>query len=156
MKYIVTGSAGFIGYHLCLKLLKNKKNKFLGIDNMNNYYSVKVKKFRNSKLNKYKNYFFFKKDLTHYNKIEKIFKKFKPNVVINLAAQAGVRYSIENPSSYISSNLLGFFNILNLSKEFKVKHFFYASSSSVYGDQKLPIKINSSINATSNYAEIIF
>tara|TARA_B100000161_G_scaffold106978_1_gene75792 strand:- start:39 stop:1001 length:963 start_codon:yes stop_codon:yes gene_type:complete len=145
MKYIVTGSAGFIGYHLCLKLLENKRNKVLGIDNMNNYYSVKVKKVRNSKLNEYKNYSFLKEDLTNSKKIEKIFKNFKPEIIINLAAQAGVRYSIENPSSYISSNLLGFFNILNLSKKFNVKHFFYASSSSVYGDQKkLPIKINSS------------
>ena len=136
MKYIVTGSAGFIGYHLCLKLLENKKNKVLGIDNMNNYYSVKVKKVRNSKLNEYKNYSFLKEDLTNSKKIEKIFKNFKPEIIINLAAQAGVRYSIENPSSYISSNLLGFFNILNLSKKFNVKHFFYASSSSGYGNQK--------------------
>ena len=112
MKYIVTGSAGFIGYHLCLKLLENKKNKVLGIDNMNNYYSVKVKKIRDSKLNEYKNYSFFKEDLTNYKKIEKIFKNFKPEIIINLAAQAGVRYSLTNPRVYAKSNINGFLEIL--------------------------------------------
>ncbi len=145
MKYIITGTAGFIGYHLAEELLRNKKNKVIGIDNLNNYYSVKVKNSRNSMLKKYKNYYFFKSDITHLKKIEKIFKKISPDIVINLAAQAGVRYSIENPYSYINSNLLGFFNILYLSNKYKVKHFYYASSSSVYGNQKkLPIKINSS------------
>ena len=124
MKYLITGTAGFIGYHLTEELLKDKKNKVFGIDNLNNYYSVKVKESRNSKLRKYKNYYFFKTDITQFKKIEKIFKKISPDIVINLAAQAGVRYSIENPSSYINSNLLGFFNILNLSNNYKVKHFF--------------------------------
>ena len=108
MKYLITGTAGFIGYHLTEELLKDKKNKVFGIDNLNNYYSVKVKESRNSKLRKYKNYYFFKTDITQFKKIEKIFKKISPDIVINLAAQAGVRYSIENPSSYINSNLLGF------------------------------------------------
>ena len=148
MKYLITGSAGFIGFHLTRELLKNNKARIWGIDNINNYYSVNVKKKRNIVLKKFKNYKFLKIDITDEKKIFDIFQKVKPDIVINLAAQAGVRYSIENPKSYISSNLLGFFNILNLSKEFKVKHFFYASSSSVYGDQKkFPIKINADTNS---------
>ena len=145
MKYIITGTAGFIGYHLAEELLRNKKNKVIGIDNLNNYYSVKVKNSRNSMLKKYKNYYFFKSDITHLKKNRENFQKNFSRYSNNLAAQAGVRYSIENPYSYINSNLLGFFNILYLSNKYKVKHFYYASSSSVYGNQKkLEIKINSS------------
>lgn len=147
MKYLVTGSAGFIGFHLVKELLKDNKVNVLGVDNINNYYSVGVKHKRNQELKKFKNYKFFKSDITNEKKMYKIFKKIKPNVVINLAAQAGVRYSIENPKSYIKSNLIGFYNVLNLSKKFNVKHFFYASSSSVYGNQKkFPIKINANTN----------
>ena len=147
MKYLVTGSVGFIGFHLIKTLLENNKVKVWGVDNINNYYSVDVKYKRNQKLKNFKNYRFFKSDITDEKKMYRIFKKIRPNVVINLAAQAGVRYSIENPKSYINSNLIGFYNILNLSKEFKVKHFFYASSSSVYGNQKkLPIRINANTN----------
>lgn len=147
MKYLVTGSAGFIGFHLIKILLENNKAKVWGVDNINNYYSINVKNKRNQELKKFKNYKFFKLDITDEKKMYKVFKKFKPNVVINLAAQAGVRYSIENPQSYIKSNLIGFYNVLNLSKIFKIKHFFYASSSSVYGNQKkLPISINANTN----------
>ena len=148
MKYLITGSAGFIGFHLVKELLKNNRNKIWGIDNINDYYSVNVKKKRNIYLKKFKNYKFLKLDITNEKKIFNVFNKIKPDIVINLAAQAGVRYSIENPKSYIYANLVGFFNILNLSKHFGVKHFFYASSSSVYGDQrKLPIEINANTNS---------
>ena len=151
MKYLITGSAGFIGFHLTRELLKNNKARIWGIDNINNYYSVNVKKKRNIVLKKFKNYRFLKIDITDQKKIFDIFQRVRPDIVINLAAQAGVRYSIENPKSYITSNLLGFFNILNLSKQFNVKHFFYASSSSVYGDQKkFPIKINANTNTTTH------
>ena len=147
MKYLITGSAGFIGFNLAKELLKNKSVKLWGIDNINNYYSTTVKKKRNHELKKFKNYNFIKANIVNEKKMYKIFQKIKPDIVVNLAAQAGVRYSIENPKSYISSNLVGFFNILNLSNKFNVKHFFYASSSSVYGNQnKLPININSNTN----------
>ena len=137
MTVLVTGSAGFIGYHTCKVFLK-KKYKVLGIDNLNPYYSVKLKKKRIDLLSEnYKSQFqFFKIDLTNKEKIKKIFNKYKPKIVIHLAAQAGVRYSIENPDQYIKSNILGFFNILDCARVAKIKFFFYASSSSVYGNNK--------------------
>ena len=135
MVYFVTGSAGFIGFHLCLNLLK-KNLQVVGLDNHNDYYDIKIKADRVDILNSFKNYQHYKLDIADNDEIKKIFENHKPQYVVNLAAQAGVRYSIENPNSYIKSNLIGFYNILNLSKGFKVKHFFYASSSSVYGNQK--------------------
>ncbi len=138
--YLITGSAGFIGFHLGMELLKNKKS-VLGIDNLNNYYDIKLKKSRLNILKKNKNFKFFKCDLTKKNNVRKIFKKYKIKYVINLAAQAGVRYSVINPDAYISSNINGFFNILDLSREFKVKHFVFASTSSVYGStNQFPLK----------------
>tara|TARA_B110000003_G_scaffold275033_1_gene316487 strand:- start:10089 stop:11057 length:969 start_codon:yes stop_codon:yes gene_type:complete len=141
MKILVTGCAGFIGFHLAKKFLI-KNIKVFGIDNVNNYYDTQIKKdrLRFLLLNYKKNFKFYKVDLTKNNLIKKIFKKEKFDIVINLAAQAGVRFSIENPQAYLESNLIGFFNVLNNSKIFKVKHFLFASSSSVYGDQKkMPI-----------------
>ena len=138
MHILITGSAGFIGFHLSKKFL-SKGYRVVGIDNLNHYYDVNLKKKRLSILRKYKNFLFHKIDLTDGKKIKKIFDKYKIETVINLAAQAGVRYSIENPNAYIKSNLEGFFNILEHSKNYKVKKFFYASSSSVYGsNRKLP------------------
>ena len=136
MNILITGIAGFIGYHLAQKLAKTN-NKIFGIDNLNNYYSVNLKKDRLKELNKNKNKItFYKNDICNKNFIKKIFKQHKFDVVVNLAAQAGVRYSIENPGSYIQRNIIGFFNILEASKEYKIKHLIYASTSSVYGDNK--------------------
>ena len=131
---LITGSAGFIGYHLASSLIK--RNKYvIGIDNLNNYYSVKLKKDRIKDLKKIKKkYFIFHKiDLSNKKKIENLFKKYQITEVINLAAQAGVRYSILNPEKYLKSNIIGFHNLISCSIKAKVKIFIYASTSSVYG-----------------------
>lgn len=141
MNILVTGAAGFIGFHLVNKLCENKKWKIIGLDNINNYYDINLKKNRLQILKKNKNFFFKKIDLCKFSSLEKLFKKEEIKIVINLAAQAGVRYSIENPEKYFESNLKGFFNIINLSRVYKIKHFLYASTSSVYGNQKkFPLK----------------
>jgi len=137
---LVTGSAGFIGFAVSKKLL-TLGYEVIGYDNLNNYYDVKLKKSRVKELKKLsKNlkvkFFFFKKDLNDKRSLNKIFKKYKINKVINLAAQAGVRYSIKNPEAYLHSNISGFLNILELSKKFRIKHLIFASTSSVYGDSK--------------------
>ena len=140
--YLITGSAGFIGFHLSKKLLSEGFN-VLGVDNLNNYYDQKIKKDRNKILKKYKNYKFNKIDIKDYKKLDRIFKKNSIHGVVNLAAQAGVRYSLKNPRSYIENNINGFFNILELSKKYRVKKFIYASTSSIYGLQKkFPLKEN--------------
>ena len=141
MKILVTGCAGFIGYNLVEKLCLNKEFKVFGIDNINSYYDVDLKKNRLSILKKKKNFKFFKLDITNNNKIKLNFNKYNYDVVFHLAAQAGVRFSITNPEEYISSNLVGFFNIINSSTENNVKHFIFASSSSVYGNNtNFPLK----------------
>ncbi len=144
-KILVTGAAGFIGYHLCKYLLK--KNKILyGIDNLNTYYDIKLKKSRLDNLKK-RNLEFQKIDLGDKNSLKEIFKKFKPNIVINLAAQAGVRYSIENPHAYVESNISGFLNILEECKNHNVEHLIYASSSSVYGmNKRFPFSENQNVS----------
>ncbi len=140
MKILVSGCAGFIGFHICTQLLK-KNNKIIGVDSLNQYYSKKLKNDRLEELKKFKNFIFYKIDIKSYNNLENIFKKNKIEYIINLAAQAGVRYSIENPSSYFNNNIKGFFNILELSKKYKIKHLLFASTSSVYGDYKIfPLK----------------
>tara|TARA_B100000989_G_scaffold59069_1_gene40237 strand:+ start:8234 stop:9253 length:1020 start_codon:yes stop_codon:yes gene_type:complete len=145
MKIIVTGAAGFIGFHTCLALLK-ERHEILGVDNINAYYDVNLKFSRLSELKKLSelknlNWHFIKVDLEDDNFINKIFKNFKPEIVIHLAAQAGVRYSIDNPKTYINSNLLGFSNIIENCRKFDINNFIYASSSSVYGgNKKLPFK----------------
>jgi len=136
MNILVTGCAGFIGFNLCNSLLKNKNNKIVGIDNINNYYSIKLKKDRLKNLQKYNNFKFYKKNLKNYNSILKIFKSNKINIIYHLAAQAGVRYSIDNPKKYSDSNVIGFFNLLEISRIKNVKKIIYASSSSVYGESK--------------------
>ncbi len=141
MKILITGCAGFIGYSLTNYLLKNNNIIVYGIDNIDTYYDVKLKLKRLSILKKNKKFFFKKIDLIDKKSLEKIFETNKINYVINLAAQAGVRHSIEDPKKYFDSNILGFFNILNLSKDYKIKHLIYASTSSVYGDSKsFPLK----------------
>lgn len=148
-RILITGSAGFIGFHLCKKLVK--ENQVIGIDNLNDYYDVKLKKLRNSILKKESNYIFYKKNIDNLNSLKDIFKKHKPNVVINLAAQAGVRHSLINPSSYINTNIKGFYNILECSRIFKIKHLVYASSSSVYKESKTSLKEKNPTEPNSLY-----
>ena len=135
MKILVTGAAGFIGYHTSIKLLK-LGHSIIGVDNINNYYSQDLKKNRLKNLKKNKRFLFKKESINNYSKIEKIFRVDKPTVVINLAAEVGVRNSILSPRKHIDVNIYGFFNILELSKKYKIKHLIYASSSSVYGGNK--------------------
>ena len=135
MKILVTGSAGFIGFHLCKSLLDDGY-EVLGIDNINDYYDPNLKLARLEQLKPYKNFISEKLDIAERDSITQSFKSFKPNKVVNLAAQAGVRYSIENPCAYMSSNLVGFLNILELCRHNEVEGFIYASSSSVYGNNK--------------------
>jgi UDP-glucuronate 4-epimerase len=138
MKILVTGSAGFIGSALTIRLLKNGAN-VIGLDNHNNYYDPKIKEQRlliNSRNKKYQHY---RMDLSNKKKLNEIFLSHKPQIVVNLAAQAGVRYSLANPMAYINSNIVGFINILENCRHHKVKHLVYASSSSVYGaNTKIP------------------
>ena len=144
MKILITGCCGFIGFNFANFLSKsNKKIRIIGIDNINNYYSIDLKKKRLKELFKNRNFKFYKIDITELEKLKKLYKKHFFNYVFNFAAQAGVRYSLINPQSYIKNNILGFFNIINLSLEYKVKKLFYASSSSVYGEtNKFPLKEN--------------
>jgi UDP-glucuronate 4-epimerase len=143
---IVTGSAGFIGSAVCIKLLKRGDN-IIGIDNHNNYYDPKIKESRLKRLLKYSNYQHFKADLIDKKKLDEIFKSFNPQKVVNLAAQAGVRYSIENPLAYINSNIVGFANILENCREYKIEHLVYASTSSVYGaNTKMPFSEHDGTN----------
>jgi len=140
MKILITGSSGFIGFHLS-KLLLEKGNNVHGIDSMNNYYDVNLKKARLKILLKYKKFSFSKTNLENNKKVENIFIKFKPKIVIHLAAQAGVRYSIDKPRVYLKSNIDGTFNVIESSHKIKVKHLIMASSSSVYGaNKKIPFK----------------
>tara|TARA_B100000989_G_scaffold127193_2_gene94415 strand:+ start:125 stop:1102 length:978 start_codon:yes stop_codon:yes gene_type:complete len=132
---LVTGSAGFIGFHLSKKLLKNKIN-VVGLDNLNSYYDIKLKKDRNKILKKNKQYFFHKISIENKKSLEKIFSKYQFKSVIHLAAQAGVRNSIKDPDKYFKYNVLGFYNILELCRRFKIKHLLFASTSSVYGLNK--------------------
>ena len=153
MKIFVTGCAGFIGYHLCDKLLKD--NHFVyAIDNINNYYDVSLKKQRLKNLKKNKKFIFYKYDLSNFKKINNIVSENKIKKIIHLAAQAGVRYSFTDPKTYFNSNLLGFFNILEISRKNYIKHLIFASTSSVYGDNnKFPLKeITSTENPLSFYA----
>ena len=151
MSILITGSAGFIGFHLCKKLLESGHN-VIGVDNLNNYYDINLKIARNEQLNKITfnkkyNFKFFKLDIKNKDELEKIFRNFDIHTVVNLAAQAGVRYSIKNPYAYINSNLSGYGNILEMSRNYHVKHFVYASSSSVYGgNKKMPFSEEDSVD----------
>lgn len=149
-KILITGAAGFIGFHLALRLSKIKSCKVFGIDNLNDYYDVNLKKNR---LKILKNHIqFFKIDICNENKLNQLFKKNKFDTVFHLAAQAGVRYSYKNPDAYFKSNMIGFQNIIQFSKKNGVKHFIYASSSSVYGDnESLPLKENHKTDKPLSY-----
>ncbi len=150
MKILITGCAGFIGFHLSKRLIQEKYH-VVGIDNLNNYYDPNLKKARLEELNKLakeknQEFNFESFGIENSNLLEDFFKKYKPSRVINLAAQAGVRYSIENPSAYIQSNIVGFCNILELCRHTEVKHLVYASSSSVYGgNTKMPFSEEQSV-----------
>jgi UDP-glucuronate 4-epimerase len=138
MKVFVTGSSGFIGFHLSKKLLE-KGHSVKGFDSMNKYYDVKIKKARLKILKKYKKFSFTKNKLENKKILTDSILRFKPTVIIHLAAQAGVRYSIENPKAYMDSNITGTYNIIELAKKINIKHLLIASSSSVYGaNKKLP------------------
>lgn len=144
---IVTGGLGFIGYHLSLRLSKNKNNRIIILDNLNDYYDVNLKKSRKNNLQSISNIEIKLIDLVDSKSIDAIFNEFSPNIVINLAAQAGVRYSIENPYAYLDSNLTGFLNILEACRNYPVKHLLYASSSSVYGGNKVaPFSTNHNVD----------
>ena len=152
-KILITGSSGFIGFHLSKKYL-NRGFKVHGFDSMNNYYDVSLKKSRLKILNKYKNFSFSKSDLENQKNLNKIILKFKPDIIIHLAAQAGVRYSIENPDVYLNSNIIGTFNIIKIAHKLKVKHLIIGSSSSVYGaNKKFPFQeTDKTDNQVSFYA----
>lgn len=158
-KILIAGAAGFIGSNLAEYWLE-KGAEVIGIDNLNDYYDVKLKQSRLQKLESYKNFLFSKADIADMDVMRKIFKEKEPEIVVNLAAQAGVRYSIENPDSYIQSNLIGFYNILECCRHSYddgkkgVEHLVYASSSSVYGsNKKIPYSTNDKVdNPVSLYA----
>ena len=150
-KILVTGCAGFIGYHLCKKLI-NKNFYVVGIDDLNDYYDINLKLKRLNELNRIANlkdnqFIFVKEKLENKKSINELFKRYNLEVVINLAAQAGVTYSIHNPDSYISSNIVGFLNILEACRDYSIQNLIYASSSSVYGgNQKIPFSESDSTN----------
>ena len=153
--YFITGAAGFIGSNLAKKILKeNKDILVIGLDSVNDYYDVKLKEYRLKELEQYPNFKFIKGNLADKELINKIFEEYKPEIVVNLAAQAGVRYSITNPDAYIESNLIGFYNILEACRHNPVKHLVYASSSSVYGsNKKVPYSTDDKVdNPVSLYA----
>ena len=153
MRYLITGAAGFIGFHLANKLSKNKKNLILGIDSINNYYSTKVKNLRLNILKKNKNFIFKKINLENKKKTSNVIKKFKPDTVYHLAGQPGVLYSFKNPKSYKKNNINATNTIASACKSLDVKNFIYASSSSIYGDQKkFPIQENFKENQKNYYA----
>ena len=152
-KILVTGAAGFIGFHLCQSLLDDGF-EVLGIDNLNSYYDPKLKHARLGQLQPYKNFTFEKIDITDRESLTKTFTNFRPQKVVNLAAQAGVRYSIENPYAYMDANLVGFLNIIELCRHNDVDGLIYASSSSVYGgNTKIPFSVDDRVdNPISLYA----
>ncbi|MBU3570693.1 GDP-mannose 4,6-dehydratase [Priestia aryabhattai] len=151
--YLITGAAGFIGYYLSNRLLE-QGCRVIGVDNMNAYYDVKLKNTRLELLEPYENFTFVKGSISDKNIVSNIFKTYSPSIVVNLAAQAGVRYSIENPDAYIESNIIGFYNILEACRYNPVDHLVYASSSSVYGaNKKVPFEETDMVdNPVSLYA----
>ncbi|MCH5279908.1 MAG: NAD-dependent epimerase [Lachnospiraceae bacterium] len=149
----ITGAAGFIGFHLSKRLLE-QGYRVIGFDNLNDYYDVKLKEDRLGILKEHESFSFIKGDLADKNVLNKVFDEFTPKIVVNLAAQAGVRYSIDNPDVYIQSNIIGFYNILECCRFHPVSHLLYASSSSVYGmNKKVPFSVEDQVdNPISLYA----
>jgi UDP-glucuronate 4-epimerase len=144
--YLITGGAGFIGFHLSKRLLEQGA-KVVGFDNMNDYYDVKLKEDRLAVLEQYDNYTFEKGDLSKNGDVLNLFQEYHPQIVVNLGAQAGVRYSIVNPDAYMQSNMIGFFRILEACRFFPVEHLVYASSSSVYGgNEKVPFSTEDKVD----------
>jgi UDP-glucuronate 4-epimerase len=151
----ITGASGFIGSNLAKRILTTEPNtKVVGLDNMNDYYDVRIKEARLAELQKFENYTFIKGNLADKALIDSIFEKYHPDIVVNLGAQAGVRYSITNPDAYIESNMIGFYNILEACRHYPVEHLVYASSSSVYGsNKKVPYSTDDKVdNPVSLYA----
>lgn len=145
-RVLVTGAAGFIGFHLSRKLC-HEGYTVLGIDNLNDYYDVKIKESRLRILDEISSFTFRKCDLTDYKSLSDLFEEFRVDYVVNLAAQAGVRYSLTNPHAYLESNLHGFLNILEACRHKKIKHLIYASSSSVYGANKtMPFSVHHNVD----------
>ena len=152
---LVTGAAGFIGSNLAKRILTTEPDTIvIGLDNMNDYYDVRIKEVRLAELQKFENYTFIKGNLADKALINSIFEQYHPDIVVNLGAQAGVRYSITNPDAYIESNMIGFYNILEACRHYPVEHLVYASSSSVYGsNKKVPYSTNDKVdNPVSLYA----
>ena len=152
---LITGVAGFIGSALAKRILDEfSRTKVVGIDNLNHYYDVKLKQFRLQQLSEYETFSFIEGNIADKNQVDVVFAQHKPDVVVNLAAQAGVRYSITNPDVYIESNLIGFYNILEACRSDPVEHLVYASSSSVYGsNKKVPYSTEDRVdNPVSLYA----
>ena len=151
----ITGSSGFIGSNLAKRILTTEPDtKVIGMDNMNDYYDVRIKEARLEELQKFENYTFIKGNLADKALINSIFEQYHPDIVVNLGAQAGVRYSITNPDAYIESNMIGFYNILEACRHYPVEHLVYASSSSVYGsNKKVPYSTDDKVdNPVSLYA----
>ena len=151
----ITGSSGFIGSNLAKRILTTEPDtKVIGLDNMNDYYDVRIKEARLTELQKFENYTFIKGNLADKALINSIFEQYHPGIVVNLGAQAGVRYSITNPDAYIESNMIGFYNILEACRHYPVEHLVYASSSSVYGsNKKVPYSTDDKVdNPVSLYA----
>lgn len=146
MKILITGAAGFIGSELCLKLLSSG-HTVVGIDNHNDYYNPQLKEDRLARHLNHKNYGHFRFDIVENQKLKDVFQNFGPECVVNLAAQAGVRHSIDHPHSFIDSNIVGFLNILENCKQSKIQHLIFASSSSVYGaNSKVPYHVNDNVD----------
>ena len=155
MVVFITGSSGFIGSNLAKRILTTEPDtKVVGLDNMNDYYDVRIKEARLEELQKFENYTFIKGNLADKALINSIFEQYHPDIVVNLGAQAGVRYSITNPDAYIESNMIGFYNILEACRHYPVEHLVYASSSSVYGsNKKVPYSTDDKVdNPVSLYA----
>ena len=153
MQILITGAAGFIGFNLTRYLLQTSNAKIIGIDSLNNYYSKKLKRDRIKELAQYKKFSFYQTNILDKRKLEKIFKIKKTDLVINLAAQAGVRYSLEKPNEFVDNNIQGFYTLIDVAKNYKIKKIIYASSSSIYGDSKrFPLNESQNVKPKNIYA----